>query len=63
MGRKCIFCDFHSRRYIRKQKICQDFRYQEIIIFITHYFKRLTQKVSFCFFMRGEKFRRITTEN
>ena len=24
---------------------------------------RLTQKVSFCFFMRGEKFRRITTEN
>ena len=25
--------------------------------------KRLTQKVSFCFFMRGEKFRRITTEN
>ena len=25
--------------------------------------RRLTQKVSFCFFMRGEKFRRITTEN
>ena len=24
---------------------------------------RLTQKVSFCFFMRGEKFRRITPEN
>ena len=24
---------------------------------------RLTQQVSFCFFMRGEKFRRITTEN
>ena len=25
--------------------------------------KRLTQKVSVCFFMRGEKFRRITTDN
>lgn len=36
---------------------------EEMFEFAHLHKKRLTQKVSFCFFMRGEKFRRITTEN